>query len=91
MEENRGIPIYIIVATGADADRGFFPDPEVRGSFRFVDAARTELCQQIRAELLELDERYDKIEEGEDCWEAYQDGYAAALFSRIEILSSTLF
>lgn len=91
MEENCGIPIYTIVATGADADRGFFPNPEVRGSYRSVDAARVELAQQIRGELLELDERYDKIEESEDCWEAYQNGYAAALFSRLEILSSTLF
>ncbi len=90
MEEDRGIPIYTIVATGADADRGFFPDPEVRGSYRSIEAARTELAQQIKRERLELDDRYDEINEGEDYWEAYQDGYAAALFSRIEILSSTL-
>ena len=42
------------------------------------------------AEKDELDYRYDSMESSEDHWEAFQDGYAAALFTRLEIASSTL-
>ena len=31
-----------------------------------------------------------KEERTDDCWEAYEDGYAAACFVRIEILSSEI-
>lgn len=89
MAENQ-ITIYTIVSTGADADRGFFPDPSTRGSYLSPVRAREELERLIIEEKDELDDRYDKEERGEDYWEMFQDGYAAALFSRLEILSSEL-
>lgn len=89
MAENQ-IMVYTIVSTGADADRGFFPDPSTRGSYLSLVLAREELERLIIEEKDELDDRYDKEERGEDHWEMFQDGYAAALFSRLEILSSEL-
>lgn len=84
------ITVYTIVSTGVDADRGFFPDPSTRGSYLSLERAREELERLIAEEKEELDDRYDKEERGEDHWEMFQDGYAAALFSRLEILTSEL-
>ena len=84
------VPIYTIVRTGTDADRGLFPDPQTEGSFLSRRRARAELNKLIEAEKDELDDRYDSMESSEDHWEAFQDGYAAALFTRLEIVSSTL-
>lgn len=89
MAENQ-IMVYTIVSTGADADRGFFPAPSTRGSYLSLVLAREELERLIIEEKDELDDRYDKEERGEDYWEMFQDGYAAALFSRLEILPSEL-
>lgn len=82
--------VYTIVSTGVDADRGFFPDPSTRGSYLSPERAREELERLIAEEKDELDDRYDKEDRGEDYWEMFRDGYAAALFSRLEILSSEL-
>lgn len=84
------VMVYTIVATGADADRGFFPDPGTRGSYLSIERAREELERLITEGKDELDERYDKENRGENFWEMYQDGYAAALFSRLDILTSEL-
>lgn len=89
MAENQ-VKVYTIVSTGADADRGFFPDPSTRGSYLSLKRAREELERLVIEEKDELDDRYDKEDRGEDYWEMYQDGYAAALFSRLDILSSEL-
>ncbi len=89
MAENR-MTVYTIVSTGVDADRGFFPDPSTRGSYLSLKRAREELERLIIEEKDELDDRYDKEDRGEDYWEMFQNGYAAALFSRLEILSSEL-
>ncbi len=82
--------VYTIVSTGVDVDRGFFPNPSTRGSYLSEARAREELDRLIAKEKDELDDRYDKEDRGEDYWEMYRDGYAAALFSRLEILSSEL-
>lgn len=82
--------IYTIVSTGADADKGFFPDPQVQGSYLGIQKAREELNRLVEEEKENLDNRYDCEERSEDHWEAYMDGYAAACFSRIEILTSRL-
>ncbi len=82
--------VYTIVSTGVDVDRGFFPNPSTRGSFLSETRAREELDRLIAEEKDELDDRYDKEDRGEDYWEMYRDGYAAALFSRLEILASEL-
>ncbi len=84
------VMVYTIVSTGADADRGFFPDPSTRGSYLSLERAREELERLIIEEKDELDDRYDKEDRGEDYWEMFQDGYAAALFSRLDILTSEL-
>ena len=84
------VPIYTIIRTGTDSDRGLFPGPQTEGSFLSWWRARVELNKLIEAEKDELDYRYDSMESSEDHWEAFQDGYAAALFTRLEIASSTL-
>ena len=38
----------------------------------------------------ELDDRYDGMEYSEDHWEAFQDDYATALFTRLDIIPSKL-
>lgn len=82
--------VYTIVSTGVDVDRGFFPNPSTRGSYLSEARAKEELDRLIAEEKDELDDRYDKEDRGEDYWEMYRDGYAAALFSRLEILASEL-
>ena len=82
--------IYTIISTGADADRGEFPVPQVQGSYLSVQRAREELDRLVEEEKEGLDGRYDCEERSEDHWEAYMGGYAAACFSRIEILTSQL-
>ena len=84
------IPIYTIVRIGSDADHGYFPTPQAEGSFLSRQRARAELNKLVESEKEELDDRYDSMEIDEDHWEAFQDGYAAALFTRLEIMSSTL-
>lgn len=84
------ITIYTIIRTGADADHGSFLDPTPEGSYLSLERAKLALEKLITAEKEELDNRYDCEERGENYWEAYQDGYAAALFSRLEILRSPL-
>jgi len=89
-EPVKEVKVYTIIRTGIDADRGYFPDPQSEGSFLSLRRARAELQKLVRAEKDELDDRYDSEECCEDHWEACQKGYAAALFSRLEIVSSEL-
>ena len=86
----RAVTVYTIVRTGADADRGCFPPPQAEGSYLSPQRAETELQKLVKAEKEDLDSRYDSEEAGEDYWEAFQDGYAAALFTRLEIVTSEL-
>lgn len=87
---NEPVMIYTIVATGIDVDRGNFPEPEAKGSYLSEARAREKLHEFIEAEKEELDSRYDQEDYSETYWESYADGYAAALFSRLEILSAPL-
>ena len=57
-----------------------------RGSYQTLAAARKELEKQIRAEREVVPVDYDCEEQGEDFWERYQDGFAAAAYSRLEIV-----
>lgn len=86
----KAINIYTIVLTGIDTDRGLFPDPSAAGSYLSLDRARAELERLISEKKETLDGRYDCEERGEDSWEAYMDGYAAALCTRVEILTSQI-
>ena len=82
------VRLYTIIRSGADADHGSFPSLTSEGSFFSRDRARGELARLAGEEKKNLSARYDKIDEGEDSWEAYEDGYAAAHFTRLEIVSS---
>ena len=88
--ESESIMIYTIVYTAADVDRGKFINPEARGSFLSLASAHREMERQIAEEKATLDSRYDCEDRGRDHWEMYRDGYAAAGFSRIEILATVL-
>ena len=61
-----------------------------RGSYQTLAAARRELEKQIQAEKESAPADYDCEEQGEDFWEMYQDGFAAAAFSRLEIVPAML-
>jgi len=82
--------IYTIIRSGADADRGVFSNPYPEFSFLSRERAREELARLIREEKAALSERLNCIEEDEDFWEACEDGYAAAHFTRLEIVTSEL-
>lgn len=83
-------PFYTIIRSYADADHGIFTNPYPEGSYFSRERARDELARLVEEELKTLSESYDKIEEDEDSWEAYEDGYAAANFTRLEIVTSEL-
>ena len=82
--------IYTIVRTGIDVDRGSFPGPAAERSFFSPLRARKELQRLVCAEKETLDDRYDCEDQDEDYWEMYQDGNAAALFVRLEVVPSEL-
>ena len=84
------VTVYTIVHTAADADHGEFPDPVHYGSFLFRAEAKDFMASLIKEEKERLSPRYDTVNEDGDVWEAYEDGYAAARFSRFEIFSSEL-
>ena len=60
------------------------------GSYQTLGAARKELERQIQEEKKVVPADYDCEEQGEDFWEMYQDGFAAAAFSRLEIVPAML-
>ena len=86
--------IYTIMRTGADADHGSFPPASAEGSFLSLEAAQTHLQELIRKEKDEMyipfDEKDYREELDDTFWEAYEDGYAAAWFTRLEIVKSEL-
>ena len=88
MQEN--INIYTIISTGADADQGFFPEPEVYGSYLSLDNAREEMWRIAQQENETLGSCYDSEDYGPDFWMRYRDGEAAGCFFRVEILTSQL-
>jgi len=83
--------IYTVVTTSADADRGNFQDPTPAGSCFSPQRAQKELARLIEEKKETLDtERYDSEEQSDTVWYVYLDGYAAARFIRIEIITSLL-
>lgn len=83
MEFTEMITIYTIIHATPQQMVG-------RGSYQTLAAARKELKRQIRVEREVVPVDYDCEEQGEDFWERYQDGYAAAAFSRLEIVPAML-
>lgn len=88
------ITIFSIVHTSADADHGEFPQPRLEGSFLSLEQARDAMRRLVKAEsennLSPLCKENCCIDAGSDYWEAYEDGYAAACFSRYDIVGSEL-
>ncbi len=83
--------IFTIITTSADADQGLFQDPTPAGSYYSPEKAHAELMRLAAEEKETLDtSRYDTEEQSDTVWYAYQDGYAAACFVRIEIVTSLL-
>ena len=83
MEFEEMITIYTIIHATPQQMEG-------RGSYQTLAAARRELKKQIQSERIVVPSDYDCEEQGEDYWEMYQDGYAAAAFSRLEIVPAML-
>ena len=83
MEFEEMITIYTIVHATPQQMVG-------RGSYQTLAAAQKELEKQIRAEKKVVPADYDSEEQGENFWEMYQDGFAAAAFSRLEIVPAML-
>ena len=88
------ISIYTIIRTSADADHGSFPPASAEGSFLSMEAAQTYLHELVQKEKDEMyipfDEKDYQEEQDDTFWEAYEDGYAAAWFTRLEIVKSEL-
>ncbi len=93
--ENKIKTIFTIIRTSVDADRGSFPPPMAEGSYLDIIPARARLRQLVDEEKENMEIHFDKElyreESDENYWEAYQEGYGAAWFSRFEILSSELY
>lgn len=91
---NQTQTIYTIIRTSVDADRCSFPPAMTEGSYLYITQARAELRRLVDEEKESMEIHFDtelyREEYGTDYWEAYQEGYAAAWFSRFEILSSEL-
>lgn len=84
------ITIYTIIHAASNTEDGRFCISKARGSYLSLAAARRELKKQITAERKLLPREYDCEEYGEDFWEMYQDGFAAAAYSRLEIVPAML-
>jgi len=84
------VTIYILLYIATDADKCYFQDPEILGCYLSLQDAQKSL-ENLSAQIKdEMDERYDQEERDETCWLMYQEGYAAACYSRLEILTSEL-
>ena len=83
MEFEEMITIYTIIHATPQQMEG-------RGSYQTLAAARSELEKQIAAEKHLIPREYDCEEQGENYWMRYQDGFAAAAFSRLEIVPAML-
>ena len=86
--------IFTIIRTAADADKGLFPAPSTEGSYLSHTSANAAMWALVEEEKEThdfhcSDEDYEE-EYGDDFWEAYERGYAAANFLRFDILRSEL-
>lgn len=82
--------IHTIVMTSANADHGLFQNPTPYGSYLSFEKAQQRFEELIAKEKLNLNSRYDTETREEIIWEMYADGYAAACFVRIEIVTSEI-
>lgn len=82
--------IHTIVMTSANADHGFYQNPTPNGSFLSFEKAQRRFEELIAEEKSTLNSRYDTESREETVWEMYEDGYAAACFVRLEIVTSEI-
>lgn len=82
--------IHTIVMTSANADQGLFQDPKPNGSYLSFEKALHRFEELIAEEKSNLNSRYDTENREKTVWEMYEDGYAAARFVRLEIVTSEI-
>lgn len=82
--------IHTIVMTSADADQGHFQAPTPCGSYLSFEKAQHRFEELIAEEKSNLNSRYDTENREDTVWEMYEDGYAAACFVRLEIVTSEI-
>ena len=82
--------IYTILYVSSDAEEGEFIVSKSMGAYLTLDAARKELAKQIAARKKTIPANYDCEERGDNFWTMYQDGFAAAAYSKLEIVPTTL-
>ena len=82
--------LYTIIHASSHPENRDFTAATSKGSFLSLSAAREELAKQISVEKAKIPTEYDCEERGEDFWMSYQDGFAAAAYTRLEIVTTTL-
>ena len=88
--QNHEPTVYTIIHSVANTANGCFAISTAKGSFLSLAVARKELVKQIAAERKLLPEDYDCEEYSDDFWMMYQDGFAAAAYSKLEIVPAVL-
>lgn len=88
--KNQTATIYTILYVSSDAEDGDFIVSKSTGAYLTLDAARKELERQIEVKRAAIPDNYDCEERGDNFWTMYQDGFAAAAYSKLEIIPTTL-
>lgn len=88
--KNQTATIYTILYVSSDTEDGDFIVSKSTGAYLTLDAARKELAKQIAARKEAIPANYDCEERGDNFWTMYQDGFAAAAYSKLEIVPTTL-
>ena len=82
--------IYVILSSGADADRGIFNSGTAEGGYFSRERAQEAFSCLVSEKEKEMEIPFDPADYREeytpDYWEAWQDGYAAGWFTRYEII-----
>ena len=82
--------IYTILYVSSDAEEGEFIVSRSTGAYLTLDAARKELERQIEVSRAAIPDKYDCEERRDKVWTKYQDGFAAAAYSKLEIVPTML-
>ena len=82
--------LYIILHSASTGGEGNFTVTKSRGLYPSLATARRELRKLVETESKMTPLEYDCEDQGEDYWMKYQDGFAAAAYTRLEIVPTTL-
>ncbi|WP_313529302.1 hypothetical protein [Anaerotignum sp.] len=82
--------IHTIAMTSANADVGHFQNPTPIASYFSFEKVQKRFKELINEEKKNLNSRYDTEEHGDTYWEMCENGYAAACFIRIDIVTSEI-